>query len=185
MKSIRIITSLLIASFFYACSTSTGASKDDFLSIETQMKSEFGDNAYYSDLVITFDKVIGTSISKTVTDNPESLKMGEWSMSQGTWNQTAEITLELPKGTKATDFMFQLKDDLSLKLLGELAEKSKEKLKAEKEIENPVLTMAFVKFPDNGERSKANNVIKLEPETGGTSFSFFYDLNGKFIEMDY
>jgi hypothetical protein len=33
--------------------------------------------------------------------------------------------------------------------------------------------------------SKAQYVVQLEPENGGTSFSYFYELSGDFIEMNY
>lgn len=185
MKSLMIAVTLFIGSMLFSCSTSTPGSEEDFLAIESDIKQEFGADAYYTNFVIMFNKTVGTMISTTVTDNPESLKMGEWNQSQGTWNQSAEVTLELPEGTKAVDFMFQLNDEINVKSLGKLVEKSKEKLMTEKDIKNPAVEMAFIQFPDNGDKSKAKYVVKLAPQNGGTSFSFFYDLNGEFIEMDY
>ena len=74
---------------------------------------------------------------------------------------------------------------MSLSKLGDLVEESKKKLTKEKSIENPALSMAFVKFPDTGEFAKAQYVVNLEPATGGTTFSFYFKLDGEFIEMDY
>ena len=184
-KKIHFFAVLIMGSLLYSCNSSSKGSEGDFLAIESNIKQEFGSDAYYTKLVIMFDKTIGKMISTTVTDDPESLKMGEWDKSQGTWNQSAEVTLELPLGTKATDFMFQLNDDINVSSFGKLVEQSKEKLATEKDIKNPALKMAFIKFPDNGDKSKAQYVVKLEPENGGTSFSFYYELNGQFIEMDY
>lgn len=111
--------------------------------------------------------------------------MGQWTFSLGNWNQTSEVTLEVPEGTKAADFMFQLGEKISLVKLGELVEKSSEQLKAEKDIENPRLEMAFVKYPKNGYVSDAQYIVKLQPENGGTSFTFSYKIDGSLIEMDY
>lgn len=157
-----------------------------FLSIEEELKSKFGDDAYYTDLNISHDKSIGTMISLTVTEDPASLKMGAYVYSGHTgWEQNSEIAIEIPEGTQAKDFMFQLSNKISLKKLGELVETSSKKLTAEKEIGNPHLEMAFIKFPDNGDISNAEYVVKLEPENGGTSFTYNYKLDGTFIEMNY
>jgi len=111
--------------------------------------------------------------------------VGQWSMTQGKWQQTSEVTLEVPEGTKATDYMFQLGNDINLSKLGELVEKSGEQLKAEKNLENPTLHMASINYPKNGDLSIAKYTVMLKPESGGTTFSFFYKLNGELIEMDY
>lgn len=158
---------------------------EGFKEIETELNSEFGDNAYYTDLSVGYSEGVGTWIGATVTDKPESLEMGEWTMSQNTWTQSSEVTIEIPEGTKASDFMFQLNDNISLSKLGGLVEESMKKLTAEKKIENPALSLAYIKFPDNGDMSKAQYVVQLEPENGGTSFTYFYGLNGDFIEMNY
>ncbi|MEO9894684.1 hypothetical protein, partial [Aurantibacter sp.] len=76
-------------------------------------------------------------------------------------------------------------ETFSLAKLGGLVEKSIQQLKDEKNIENPILSIASINFPDNGDISKAKYWIKLEPENGGTSFSFYYKLDGAFIKMDY
>ena len=179
---------LMIAITLVSCggdTTKLPANADGFAGIEKELKSEFGDSAYYTDLTIIYNESIGNSISTTVTDAPESLKMGQWTYSLGNWNQTSEVTLEIPEGTKAADFMFQLGEKISLGKLGELVEKSSEQLKTEKDIDNPRLEMAFVKYPKNGDVSDAQYIVKLQPENGGTSFTFSYKMDGSLIEMDY
>ena len=189
MKNLKITVIIVTAIItLISCGGGVGdqpANAEGFGVIEQEIKSKFGENAYYTDLKILYIKGIGNTVSTTVTDNPESLKMGEWNLAQGSWNQRSEITLELPEGTKAVDFMFQLNENISLSKLGELVEKSMKQLTAEKNIENPILSTAFVKFPKNGDISKTEYSVTLEPENGGTSFSFYYKLNGDFIEMDY
>lgn len=161
------------------------ATADGFAAIEKDLKSEFGENAYYTDLSISYDESIGNMFNVTVTKEPESLKMGEWTYIQAAWTQSSEVTLEIPEGSKAADFMFQLNDKINLKKLGELVELSIEKLKAEKNIESPTLDMAFIKFPDNGDMNKAEYTVMLEPKNGGTTFSFYYSLAGELRTMDY
>ena len=179
---------LLIAITLVSCGGDVAkqpANADGFAGIEKELKSEFGDDAYYTELTIIYNESIGNSISTTVTDDPGSLKMGQWTYSMDNWNQTSEVTLEIPEGTKAADFMFQLGEKISLEQLGELVEKSNGQLKAEEDIDNPQLEMAFVKYPKNGDINDAEYIVKLQPENGGTSFTFSYRLDGSLIEMDY
>lgn len=161
------------------------ATADGFSDIEKEIKSEFGDDAYYTELTIIHNESIGNSISTTVTSDPESMKMGQWTYALGKWSQTSEITLEVPEGTKAADFMFQLNENINLEKLGGLTEKSSQQLTEEKDIENPRLEMAFIKFPKDGNVENAEYIVKLEPENGGTSFTFQYQLDGSLIKMDY
>lgn len=158
------------------------ATADGFSEIEKEIKSEFGDDAYFTDLTITYNKSIGNIIGITVTDNPESLQMGQWNFTQNTWEQNSEISLEVPEGTKASDFMFQLNDEINLSKLGELVEKSSKQLTAEENIENPTLQMAFIKFPKNGDITKTKYMIMLAPEDGRATFTFRYKLNGELIK---
>lgn len=188
MKVVKFITIIVVFISLVSCGNSTSkqaANKEGFAAIEKKVKSEFGNNAYYTDVTITHNKSIGNIIGVTVTSAPESLKMGQWNHMQDNWKQNSEISLEVPQGNKATDFMFQLNDDISLSKLGELAEKSSTQLTAEKGIDNPVLNMAYIKFPKNGNITKTEYVVMLNPENGGTTFTFRYKLNGDFIEMDY
>jgi len=136
---------------------------DCFAAIESELKDKFGNNAYFTDLMISYNHSVGNIIGVTVTDVPESLKLGQWNLMQNAWKQNSDITLEIPDGTKAADFMFQLDDNINLCKLGELTEKSRNRLSSEKDIENPALKMAFVKFPKNGDISNAEYHVMLEP----------------------
>ncbi|APY07619.1 hypothetical protein BWZ20_04585 [Winogradskyella sp. J14-2] len=179
-----IVTSTLLVS----CSDSISnlpATKEGFTEIENKLKSKFGDDAYYTDLTITYNKSIGNIIGVTVTENPESLKMGQWNLTQDIWQQNSDITVEVPAGTKASDYMFQLGNTISLSQLGGLVQKSIQRLKDEKQLSNPTLSIAGLNFPNTGEISKAKYMINLQPENGGTTFSFYYALNGDLIKADY
>ena len=123
------------------------ATAKGFTAIEKEIKSKFGDNAYYTDLNITYDKSVGNMIGLTVTDAPETLKTGAYIFSKHTsCKQNSDVALEIPKGTKAADFMYQLNDKINLTKLGELIEKSKKQLAVEKSLKNPILSMAFYKI---------------------------------------
>ncbi|UNY99845.1 hypothetical protein MQE36_05730 [Zhouia spongiae] len=188
MKTFKFIVSIIVVVMLISCGGSRGKespNQEGFTDIEKELKSKFGENAFFTDLTITHDEATGNIISVTVTKNPESLKMGEWNSIQGNWVQESEITLEVPKGSKAADFMFQLNNTVSLSKLGELVEKSSKQLTAEKAINDPALSMAFIKFPENGDINKAEYVVMLNPPNGGTTFTFNYKLNGDFIKMDY
>ncbi|WP_147296621.1 hypothetical protein [Flagellimonas nanhaiensis] len=182
------LITLIMAATLVSCGG--GASKQKanakgFGAIEIILKDKFGNDAHYTDLTITYNESIGNIVGVTVTEAPESLKMGQWNLSQDNWTQTSEITLEVPAGTKAADFMFQLDETINLGKLGGLVEISKEKLTAKKQIENPLLHMAFVKMPKNGERTKTEYVVMLKPPNGGTTFTLNYGLNGELINIDY
>ena len=188
MKTLKLNCIALVASLLISCGVGTSkqeANAEGFKTIEEELKSKFGDDAYYTDLTITYNETIGNIIGVTVTDAPQSLKMGQWSLSQDNWSQTSDVTIEVPQNTNAADFMFQLGDRLSLQKLGELVEKSKENLSAEKSIENPALHMALIKMPKNGDSSKIKYVVMLRPENGGTTFTFNYALDGTLTNMDY
>ena len=127
------------------------ANAEGFGVIEKEIKSKFGDDAYFTKVSILYDKSYGNAITVIVTEDPKSLKMEEWDYARGAWNQASKISLEIPKGFKAADFMFQLNEKINLKKLGELVERASKKLTKEKNIDNPVLEMAFIKFPKNGD----------------------------------
>lgn len=181
---------LLLVLLFHVVSCSNSiqnqpATADGFQNIENALKDKFGKDAYYTDLTITYNQSIGNIVGVTVTEVPESLKMGQWNLTQGNWQQNSDIIIEVPVGTKASDFMFQLGDTISLSKLGALVEQSIQKLKDEKDIKNPILSIAGLNFPDNGDISKAQYMINLKPESGGTTFSFYYSLSGDLIKSDY
>ena len=186
LKRLNLLLVLLL--HVVSCSNSIQnqpATAEGFQNIENALKDQFGKGAYYTDLTITYNQSIGNIVGVTVTEIPESLKMGQWNLTQGNWQQNSDIIIEVPVGTKASDFMFQLGDTISLSKLGALVEQSIQKLKDEKDIKNPILSIAGLNFPDNGDISKAQYMINLKPESGGTTFRFRYSLKGDLISMNY
>ena len=183
---ITILSSILLIAF-----TSCGdggkndATAEGFSEIEKEIKNKFGDDAYLTNLSVVYNKAIGNIISVTITEDPESLQMEQWNQTQGNWAKTSDVMIELPSDTKATDFMYQLDDKINLSTLGELIEKSKQKLEEEKGLENAKLSIASIIYPDNGDISKAEYSINMQPENGGTTFNFNYKISGELIKMNY
>lgn len=189
MRLLKFTTLIAISLLtLVSCGNQSGGKLDsakDFVAIEKEIKSEFGSDAYYTELTITYNQSIGSIIGTTVTEDPESMKMGQWSLVQDTWTKKSEVFLEVPEGSKAAEFMFQLDEKINLETLGGLVSTSIETLKAKKDLENPKLHMAFIKFPKNGDVPKTEYVVMLKPEHGGTTFTFSYTLDGTLINMDY
>ena len=188
MKILKPVLIVTIITLLISCGNSTSKESPDkkgFSALEQNIKNEFGKDAYFTDLTITYNKAIGNIIGVTVTKEPASLKMEQWNSTKGNWTQNSEITLEVPQGTEAADFMFQLGEKINLSKLGELVQTSIKTLKDEKNIENPILQMAAINFPENGDIVKTEYLVMLQPENGGTTFTFQYRLNGNLIEMNY
>ncbi len=189
MKKLKttLIASIVIFSL-HSCGGGTSkqpANAEGFTAIEKELKDKFGDNAFYTDIHISQDDRLGNMVTLTVTEDPESMKMGQWNLVQDSWTQTSEISLEVPEGSKAADFMYQLDDTINLPKFGELVEKSIARLAEEKNIENPKLFSGAINYPKNGDISDMEYSISLKPESGGTTFRFSYKLNGELIKMDY
>ncbi len=182
MKKLLLV--VLITIFISSCNSKLSFDAKGFEGVEENLKSKFGDNAFYTELSITYVEQVGTIITTTVTKDPSSLKMESWNFSNSSWSQTADVTLEL-SGGKAQDFMFNLNEEVDLSKLGELVESSIKKLKEEKDISAVVLNITSIMAPDDGDKSKMNYFIQLKPENGGTDFTFVYNLDGTLEKFDY
>jgi hypothetical protein len=181
--------SLLLMTSCGSSSSKYTPDAEGFAKIQADMKSKFGDDAYYSNIgiVYTSGKAPGSGIALnlTVTKDPASLSMEEWVYSSyGGWRKTADVTIEVPKDVDAREFMYQLAGKFDLKKIGELVEVSAKKLADEKQIKGAVLNMAQLN-PGNRPASTTDIYISMQPENGGTAFSFHYDLDGNLISFDY
>lgn len=178
------LLAVLVTIFITSCGSDLSFDAKGFEGVEENLKSKFGNDAFYTQLSIMYVEQVGTIITTTVTKDPSSLKMENWNFSNSSWSQTADVTLEL-SGGKAEDFMFNLNNEVDLSKLGELVESSIKKLKDEKDIDAAVLSIASISAPDDGNKSKTNYFIQLKPKNGGTTFSFIYNLDGKLEKFDY
>ncbi len=171
---------------FIACGKTTklGENASSINSAKEKLDDKFGKDAHYTSITIT-DTEHGSILAATVTENPSSLKMGDWAYFQNSWKQNSEITLELSEGSKAEDFMFQIKDGIvDFDLLGKLVEQSKEKVAKEKSID-VVTELISINAPNNGDFEKMRYFITTIPENGGTTFKFWYKMDGSLENFDY
>jgi hypothetical protein len=189
-KKLIYLTGLCIGLFFMtSCGSSYTPDVAGFTKIQNDLQSKFGDNAYYTQISIV--NVAGNrpgsgiAINLTVAKDPASLKMEGWSYaSTGDWKQSSDVTVEIPEGTEAKDFMFQLKGNLNLTKIGELVEQAAIKLESEKQIKNATLNMLILNT-GNRPADEMTVAIFMQPENGGTNFKFYYDLNGTLTSFDY
>lgn len=186
MKNLKTVFNLvLVAIVAFAIQSCGGVdlnSPEGYKELEGDLKSKFGDDAYYTMIVFNHSKSTGTTIAATATSDPSSLKMEEWVQMKGVWQQTSEVTLEISSG-KPEDFMYNL-NDVSIAKMGELTQDAIKRLKKEKDIDG-IVKSASVIAPNDGNKSEMTYSINLEPKNGGTDFTFNYKMDGTFDDMTY
>jgi hypothetical protein len=157
---------------------------ESFGKLKQELTDKFGKDAYYTKFAV-MNEDYGSTISVTVTKNPASLKMEDWITVNGGWQQNAEVTLEIEGDAKPEEFMFQLDKIMNIDLLGKLIEQSKQKVIAEKKIEEVTVKTITMSVPDDGDFSTSKYFITIEPKQGGTTFNFWYNLDGSLHKFDY
>ena len=182
----RLIYTLALSILLFSCGgNSSYEDKDSLLDLKEELISEFGDDAYYTNLAI-MNSENGTVINVSQTDDPSSLKMSEWNYFNGDWNQNSEITLEISGDTKAEDFMFQLNDKVvDFEILGKAVEEAKEKIISEKKIEEVRVASILINAPKDGDFNSMEYYITINPKSGGTRFDFRYGMDGTLKDFDY
>jgi hypothetical protein len=177
--------------FAVSCGSSSRYTPDaaGFAKIQDDLKSKFGNDAYYSTISVMYlpgnHPGTGITLGITVAKDPASLKMEEWTYnSYSKWQQASDITVEVPEGTDVKEFLYQLSDKFDLKKIGELVEESAKKLADEKQIKNAILESALLNTRDI-QASATDIYISMKPENGGTRFNFHYDLDGTLTSFDY
>jgi hypothetical protein len=191
MKKQVIGVMALIMVLLYSCKSFNDREKDfetdDGISkIASSLDNEFGKNASYTDVTLSYAKGIGTTISATGTKDPTSVKLLSKQKVNGSWQNVSEVTLEIDGDARPADFMFTLNDVQNLKKVPEMIKTSIEKIKKEKNFD-VVAEHVSVKAPEriNSADDKPEYNINLRPETGGTSFIMIFDSQGNFQKMVY
>lgn len=157
---------------------------DGVQDIANDLDKQFGKDASYTNVLMSYHKSLGTSVSATGTKDPGSKTMIEKQKSKGIWKDVSEITLEIEGGAQASEFMFKLKDVDNLRKVPELVKASIEKIKKEKNFD-VVATSVNITAPSriNSPDDKLRYLINLEPANGGTNFTAIYDYQGKFKDL--
>jgi hypothetical protein len=161
-------------------------SKEGVSDLAGELDKQFGKDASYTSLIMSYDKNIGTSVSVTGTKDPASKKMTEKRKLKGVWNDVSEITLEIEGDANASEFMFKLKDIDNLNKVPGLVKASIDRIKKEKNFD-VVATSVNISAPDRirSDKDRLRYLINLEPASGGTNFTAIYDHQGNFRDLLY
>lgn len=183
MKKLLYIPILL---FMFSCSNVTISFENDvsLIELKRELISKFGEAAYYTNISIT-NSDYGSFVGVTQTDDPKSLKMTGWNYVNGNWNQTTDVTLELPSNANVEDFMFQLDKIIDFDIMGRVVQESKNKIVNEKGIKDIKVENIFIKAPRNGDLKEMKYFITISPKAGGTDFNFWYNMDGTLDKFDY
>lgn len=177
--------SLLSFTILCSCGGKYYEDKESLMELKEELDSQFGKDAYYTQLFILdkgHDK--GSMISVRQTNDPSSLKMRDWTK-DGVWQQTSDVTLELPEGEKAEDYMFQLGKQVKFDIMGQMLEDAKNKVIEEKGMKDIRVKSITIAAPDDGDFESMVCSIDIEPKSGGTTFSFMYNMDGTLKDFSY
>lgn len=185
MKKItRLFCALGAAVVLFSCKNTDYQDASTITELKNELQSKFGKEAYYTQISVTNSKT-GSVVVVSQTSDPASLKMSDWTKLQGFWKETAEIALEVSEGVNPADFMFKLGEKVDLDLVGKLVDQSKEKVISEKKIKDVFVKHININAPNDGDFSRMFYYISIEPKGGGTTFTFYYDLQGNLTRFDY
>ncbi|MDR0545143.1 MAG: hypothetical protein LBG30_07365 [Odoribacteraceae bacterium] len=195
----------LCVSLFLATSCGPSPSKyafdaKGFAHLQEDLKTKFGNNAYYSNISVVNVPgnlpVRGTTLTLTVI-RPGSSKMEEWSYSAYTnWKQVAEITIEASEDACPKESMFQLTGSFDLGKIARLVEQSAEQLAERMEQEKQEakeqkggkekeeIVWDSVILDAGGQPASAPQVlVSLKYKHEGTGFVYRYNLDGSLISL--
>lgn len=183
IKLMAIIAFLAVA--FISCGKKKAYDNADALGkLKTELVDKFGKDAHYTNFNVINDEN-GTVVSVTVTKDPSSLKMEQWTSVNGSWKQNSEVTLEISGSAKAEEFMFKLDKIMDIDLLAKCVEEAKKKVVAEKKIAEVSVNTIGMNAPSDGNFNTTKYFITIKPKQGGTSFNFWYNLDGTLDKFDY
>lgn len=189
MKRLAIYTAILATLVLTACgglgSGPAFESNDGISNLIGQLKDNFGAKAAFNSILISYDKQIGNFVTAQGNSDISSNKLIEKSLINGSWQDKAEITMEIEDG-EIEDFLYTL-EDVDLLKVPELVKNAKEKVASEKGIEEVVVTAVSLTMPSrvSDKMKDLKYMINVEPKNGGTTFILTYDLSGNYLDMTY
>lgn len=183
---------MLLAATLTSCQYFGGGGRDfetskGIASLVSELKDEFGDNAGYTSINMSYHDGIGTSTVATGTADVNSNKLTEKLKQKGIWQDKSEITLEIEGDAKPKDFMFTLQQLQDLQKIPDLVKASIAKVEKEKQMKDLVPTMVAISMPSriNSPDDGVTIVIYVEPKNGGTDFQLSYNAKGEFQRLLY
>ncbi|BAV05850.1 hypothetical protein FLA_1862 [Filimonas lacunae] len=184
---IALLAITLTACEYFGGGGCTYETADGIKDAQKELDSKFGKGAGYTDVMFSFHKDVGTVITATGTPDLNSAKLIERHRMKGIWKDLSEITMEISGEGKPRDFMFTL-DQVDLSKIPAMVKQAKEKIQKEKGIDKVIASSVSLSMPDKLDNKEDGNPtyhINVEPESGGTTFSFVYDVKGNFKNLIY
>lgn len=188
-KHILYLMLAACTAFFYSCSSGGGKTfenKDGISKIAGDLNDEFGKDAHYTSVVMSYHKDIGTMVSATGTKDPASKKLISKLKVKGSWEDRSEVTLEIEGNVDPAAFMFKLNDVDNLTKVPDMIKLSVDKIKKEKNFD-VVIESVNISAPQriNGPDDKVRFMLNLAPPNGGTTFIAVFDDKGQFQRLVY
>ncbi|TYQ16309.1 UNVERIFIED_CONTAM: hypothetical protein Cloal_2836 [Acetivibrio alkalicellulosi] len=150
-----------------------------------KLENKYSKEAGFNKVLLMYQEDVGDMISCTGANDINSYVLIESFYSNGYWQDTAEITLEIENG-EPSDFMFKL-DEVDVTKIPKLIEEAKKTLADDKNLEDTKVQSIGIIVPDeiSDKLSDLIYLIILEPKNGGTRFTFNYTSDGAFIDYTY
>jgi len=145
-----------------------------------ELKNKFGENAWYTSIVIRGKNGTNNTITVDQTDDPNSLKQEQFSYSNGFWEKKTDISLRIDGG-QPQDYMFQLDKEVSIEKLYALMEESLATLEKEEGVSDAHVSFTSIKSSNEMTRKVDGIIYTISLYSNGEnkSYSFVYNLNGE------
>ncbi|MDR3286299.1 MAG: hypothetical protein LBT27_02495 [Prevotellaceae bacterium] len=201
MKKTIYLSAIYISLFFvFSCGTKTNTDTSQYThdaagfgKIQDEVIREFGTDAYYHYISVEYSPATETKkenllFKVEVTDNPDEKKLKLCSFNDPDygvkWVHKDWMTFSIQGDASPADFMFQLKDKCNLGKVGELLQKSIEKVSKEKS-KKFILEKASIYAPENLGWQEYYISIRLQAESDRYAhYRFEYNLDGDEVSAE-
>lgn len=184
MKSLSVLPLILFAFLLSACSGSYTFEASSLDKLNTDLKTKFGEDAWYTSIVLKNNSSGKNIVTVDVTKDPNSLRQAQWVL-RGEWEKSSDISLRIDNG-KPEDYMFQLDKEVSFKMIGKLIQQSIDQLKNEENIVDATVqtASAITKNEISNKQSGVLYTISLHSAAKDKSYSFVYNLDGSLKDFN-
>lgn len=176
---------LIMSSAIYSCKPPYTTDAAGMEKLENDLKEKFGQDAYYT--YISYLKVDDDAyaVNVQVSQDKESFQQEQWIYDAGSWNMTGPMTMQISANTPGF-YKFQINDDISVKKLGVLIEKSIASFKSEKNGQDPILMNAVLNSNNTvtDENTKYRYTVILKDKNDPTTHSYTYGKDGSLLNSN-
>ena len=184
MKILQLFSFLFACFLLSSCSGGYNFNADSLTKLNTDLKAKFGEDAWYTSIVLKDNGKGRNIITVDVTKDPNSLRQAQWVL-RGEWEKSSDITVQIANG-KPEDYMFQLDQKVSFTQLSKLINNSIDQLKDQENIVDATVETASV-ISKNEIRSSESRIlytISLHSAAKDKSYSFVYNLDGSLKDFN-